>query len=77
MNKIHTNPHAVVVKYQNTDYYWHDRQWTTKNNVTICTSLTQKLMLHAIQLGILKPEDFNSKEEAVPITKTEADFKKK
>lgn len=70
----------IVIKYENIEYHWHDRNWTTSGNITINTSLAQKLMGLSIKMGLLTPEDFKkttfTEKEYRKITKTEADIKK-
>lgn len=53
----------TLVRFDNRDYYWHNKCWITAKNLTISTSLQQKLMEYAIKNGILTEKDFKPVEE--------------
>jgi hypothetical protein len=49
----------VTVKLGNVEYVWHNKTWVTPhNNMTVSTSLAQKLTAYALQNNLLTREDF-------------------
>lgn len=47
----------VTVKLGNVEYVWHNKTWVTHNNLTVSTSLAQKLNALALQSNLLTRED--------------------
>lgn len=72
-----SNNPKKLIRFDNKDYIWHKGNWTTLNNMTVNTSLAQKLMEYSLRKGLLSREDFVSEEslkDYQEITKTEEDF---
>lgn len=52
----------VKLKLANVEYVWHNKNWITpNNNITVSTSLAQKLNELAIRQNLLTKEDFMEK----------------
>lgn len=50
---------AVKIKLGNIEYAWHNKNWiTVYNNLTVSTSLAQKLTEMALKQKLLTKEDF-------------------
>lgn len=51
----------VKIKLGNTEYAWHNKNWVTVyNNLTVSTSLAQKLTEMALRQNLLTKEDFTT-----------------
>jgi hypothetical protein len=53
---------ALVVKFEGKEYKWWQGAWTTISNLTINTSLSQKISVYCIKEGIVDKSFFNKKE---------------
>lgn len=67
---------GIKMNFEKKDYFWHNKKWTTGNNLTINTSLAQKLNEYAVKNGFLSKQDFLTiqqpqQQDKVDITKKE------
>ena len=54
----------VTVKLANIEYLWYNKCWSTlHNNLTVSTSLAQKLTEYAIKNNLLAVEDFGAEKK--------------
>lgn len=51
------SPKKIELRFEGLDYLWHNGYWS-RNNITVSTSMTQKLTIIALKSGIMSKEDF-------------------